>query len=176
MLRVDRAAGAVTLVSRLARPRVLAVLTTALLGAALAARGPLPALAAGLAASAVLVAALGGRSVRARFERGRVAVAPAVPLQRRSERALREFSDARVETVAEARRRKADLRARAYRERSGVEIPTWLRPPDAPGANDHLRRIVLVPRSGEPLAVTAWLADEDLEPVRAELATLVRAS
>lgn len=176
MLRVDRAAGTVTLVSRLARPRVLAVLAVALLGPALAAARPLPALAAGLAAGAVLVVALGGRSVRARFERGRVAVRSAVPLQRVDERPLGEFSGARVETVAEARRRKAERHARAYRERSGVELPAWLRPPDAPGANDHLRRIVLVPRSGEPLAVTAWLADDDLEPLREELATLVRAS
>jgi hypothetical protein len=48
-------------------------------------------------------------------------------------------------------------------------------PPVAPGANDHLRRVVLVgPRGEEPLAVTAWLADEDLEPLRAELEAFLR--
>jgi hypothetical protein len=175
MLRVERAAGAVVLLSRLARPRVLAVLMLALLGAAAAAR-PLPALAASLAVVGVLVAALGGLSVRARFERGRVAVSLALPLRSPHARALNEFTAARVETVAEARRRKAERRARDYRARSGIDIPSWLAPPDTPGANDHLRRIVLVPRAGEPLAVTAWLADDELEPVRAELEELIRAS
>ncbi len=40
------------------------------------------------------------------------------------------------------------------------------------GTNDHLRRIVLVSREGEPLAVTAWLADDDLEPARLALEEL----
>jgi len=43
-------------------------------------------------------------------------------------------------------------------------------PSDAPGADDQLRRLVLEPHRGEPLAVTAWLAEDDLEPARAVLA------
>lgn len=170
MLRVERGAGSVTLVSRLARPRVL-VASGAFLGLlALAAAASLPRLAAALALVAVLVAALGGRAVRARFERGRIAVRSAIPFQRAQVRALAEFVGARVETVAEERRRKAERHARSYQARSGHEMPAWMHPPDAPGTNDHLRRIVLVARGdAAPLAVTAWLAEDDLEAARSEI-------
>ena len=172
MLRVERTSGALTLVSRLARPHVLAVLAGVLLAAAGAAAARLPIVAGALAAVALLVVVFGGRAVRVRFAGGRVEVRAAVPFAR-ERRSLAEFSCARVETIADARRRKADLRARVFRERSGVEIPPWLRPPDSPGMNDHLRRVVLVARRGEPLAVTAWLADGDLEAVRADVEALV---
>jgi hypothetical protein len=33
---------------------------------------------------------------------------------------------------------------------------------------------VLVAGAGDPLPVTAWLAEDDLEPARAELETLLR--
>jgi hypothetical protein len=174
MLRVHSAAGALTLVSRLARPRVLAVVGGMLGVLALAAGGFAPRAAAALAAAAVLVALLGGRAVRARFERDRVRVRSAVPFRREDDRSLGEFSRARVETVADARRRKAERLARQYQVRSGGDLPGWLRRPDAPGTNDHLRRIVLVPRDGEPLAVTAWLAEDDLEPALAEIEALLR--
>jgi hypothetical protein len=172
MLRVERAAGAVTLVSRLARAPAVGVLACVLLAAAAAARAS-PALAAPLAVAAALVVLLGGRTVRARFARGRVLVRHAVPF-RRDDRALAEFTGARVETIADARHRKAERLARRYRERSGgAEMPSWLAPPPSPGANDHLRRVVLVAPAGELLEVTAWLA-EDLEPVRAEVEALLR--
>lgn len=173
MLRVDRRPGSLTLASRLARPRVLAVLGVVLaaLAAALARSEPRAALGAG--AAAALVALLGGRSVRTRFERGRVAVRQAVPFLRGGDRALAEFTGARVETLAEARRRRRERLARDYRARSGTEMPAWLRAPDTPSANDHLRRIVLVAREGEPLPVTAWLAEEDLEPARRDVEELL---
>src|SRR5512144_2981943 len=128
MLRVERAAGALTLVSRLARPHALAVLACVLLAAAAIAATRLPIVAGALAAVAALVVVFGGRAVRARFAGGRVEVRAAVPFAR-ERRSLAEFSSARVATIGDARRRKADLRARAFRERSGVEIPPWLRPP-----------------------------------------------
>ena len=173
MLRVERTGGALTLVSRLARPHVLAILAGILLGgAAAAAAARLPLVSGALAVVAVLVVAFGGRAVHARYTAGRVEVRPAGPFARES-RSLAEFHGARVETVGDARRRKAVARARAFRDRSGVEIPSWLRAPDSPGVNDHLRRVVLVPRRGEPLAVTAGLAEGDLEAVRADLEALV---
>jgi hypothetical protein len=173
MLRVQRTPGAVTFVSRLARPHALVVLSGVLLAGGLAAARPAPALGAALAGAGVLLAVFGGRSVRARFERGRVSVRHAVPL-RRDERALGEFAAAAVETAGEARRRKGERLARGFAERAGQELPAWLRPPDAPGTHDHLRRVVLLARRGEDLPVTAWLADEDLEPVRAEVEGLLR--
>lgn len=175
MLRIDRAPGGLTLVSRFARPRALAILTGALAVWALVAARPLPGAAAGLGAVAVLVLILGGRTVRAELGRGRVRVSPAVPLGRPLERPLADFGGVRVETLAEARRRRVDRRADAWRARSGAELPFWLRPPDAPGTNDHLRRLVLEPRSGEPLAVTAWLAEDDLEPARGAVRSVLDA-
>ncbi len=173
MLRIERRPGRLTLESRLARPRVLAVLAGALALAALASRSS--PVAAVLLVAAALLALFGGRAVRVRVERGRVRVRPAVPFQAGDDRQLAEFAGARVETVAEARRRKTERLAREYLERSGGALPAWLHAPDAPGTNDHLRRIVLVPREGEPVAVTAWLADDDdLEPVRRELEELLR--
>ena len=173
MLRIDRAPGTVTLVSRFARPRALVVLTGVLVVAALLAARPLPGAAGALGAVAVLVVILGGRTVRAELGRGRVRVSPVVPLGRPAERLLADFAGARVETLAEARRRRAERRAEAWRARSGAELPDWVRPPDAPGTNDHLRRIVLEPRAGEPLAVTAWLAEDDLEPARSAVQALL---
>jgi hypothetical protein len=173
MLRVQRAAGAVTLVSRLARPHATVVLAGVFLGGALAAARPVPALAAALALAGLLLAVLGGRSVRARFERGRVLVRHAVPL-RRAARALADFAGAAVETVRDERRRRAERLARGFADRAGAEMPPWLRPPEAPGTHDHLRRLVLVARRGEDLPVTAWLADEDLDAVRAEVEALLR--
>ena len=173
MLRIDRAPGGLTLVSRFARPRALAVLTGALAAAALLAARPLPAAACALGAVAVLVVILGGRTVRAELGRGRVRVSPAVPLGRALVRPLADFAGVRVETLAEERRRRADRRAEVLRARSGAALPDWLRPPDAPGTNDHLRRLVLEPRTGEPLALTAWLAEDDLEPARSAVGALL---
>jgi hypothetical protein len=173
VLRIDRGPGTLTLVSRFSRPRALAILAGALVVAALLCERPLPALAAFLGVLALLVAVLGGRAVRAAFARGRVQVSPPVPLGRGADRPLGDFSGVRVETLAEARRRKAERRARAYRDRAGADLPSWLVPSDVPGANDQLRRLVLEPRGGEPLAVTAWLAEDDLEPARAAVADLL---
>lgn len=174
MLRVERAQGAVLLVSRLARAPAVGVLAGVLLVAA--AIASTPAVTAPFGVAALLVLLLGGRPVRARFERGRVSVRHPLPLRTTDERPLSEFSAVRVESVADARRRKAAQLAHGYRARSGgAELPSWMSPPVAPGANDHLRRVVLVgPRGEEPLAVTAWLADEDLEPLRAELEAFLR--
>ncbi len=174
MLRVQRTGGALTLVSRLARPRVLAVLGGTLGVLALAAVWFAPRAAAALAAAGVLVTVLGRRAVRARFERDRVRVRSAVPFEREADRFLGEFARARVETIADARRRKAERLARQYQVRSGGDLPAWLRRPDAPGTNDHLRRIVLVPGEGEPLAVTAWLEEDDLAPALADIEALLR--
>lgn len=174
MLRVDRTGSVLTVVSRLAKARVLAVLAGVLLGAALTSARPAPALAWALGAAAALTAVLGGRAVRARFEAGRVSVRQAVPFQRRAVRPLAEFAGAAVETAGEARRRKAERRAAGYRERSGTEMPAWLRAPLAPATNDRLRRIVLVSRAGEPLPVTSWLAEDDVEPARVEIEALLR--
>lgn len=96
-----------------------------------------------------------------------------MPLRRAENRFLSEFAAARLETVGEARRRKAERLAREYLERSGGELPSWLRAPDVPGTNDHLRRLVLLPRRGEPLAVTAWLAEDDLEAARLAVESLL---
>lgn len=174
MLRIERAAGTVAVASRLARAPAVGVLAALLLAGALATRAS-PALAAGLALLAALLVVLGGRTVRSRFARGRVLVRHAVPF-RRDDRPLSDFSAARVESFADARRRKAERLAREYRERSGgAEMPSWFRAPQAPGTNDQLRRVVLVGPRGEPLEVTAWLApEEDLEPLRAELDALLR--
>ncbi len=172
-MRIERSPGALVLASRLARPRVLAVLAVALLLGAAGLRGAAPWAALALAALAALMVLLGGRSVRATFARGRVRVSGGKPLQRQ-DRALAEFTGVRVETVGEARARRAERLVRGYRERSGGSAaPAWLVPAPAPGTNDHLRRLVLVARDGEPLAVTAWLAPEDdLEPARAEIAAM----
>jgi hypothetical protein len=174
MLRVERTPGAVLLVSRLTRAPAVGVLAGVLLVVAVAAATP--AIAAPFGVAALLVLLMGGRAVRARFERGRVSVRHPLPLRATDERLLSEFSGVRVESVADARRRKAERLAHEYRAKSGgAELPSWMTPPVAPGVNDHLRRVVLVgPRSEEPLAVTAWLADEDLEAVRAELEALLR--
>ncbi len=173
MLRIQRSPGTVTLVSRFARAQAVAVLAALLLGGAGAGARSTPTLAGALAITAVVLAVLGGRSLRARFERGRVSVRHPAPL-RRDERALAEFARAAVETVGDARRRKAERLARGFAERAGSEMPAWLRPPDAPGTHDHLRRLVLVARQGEDLPVTAWLRDEDLEPARAEVDAMLR--
>jgi hypothetical protein len=176
MLRLDRASGAVTLVSRLARPPALAVLVALLAALAVATlRYGAPRAAVGLGAAAAAVVVLGGRSVRATFSRGRVSVTPAVPLQRRAERPLSEFERVEVESVAEARARRAARVARGYHARSGAELPAWLRPPTGPGANDHLRRLVLRSPAGDPLPLTAWLPPEDdLDAARAEIEALLR--
>jgi hypothetical protein len=175
MLRIDRSPAGVVVVSRLVRGPALVVPCVALAACAVAAARLLPGargLPAGLALAAILVALLGGRSTRARFASGRVSVRAALPFTS-VERGTAEFGLARIETVAEERRRKAERLARAYAERSGSEMPSWLRR-DTPGTNDHLRRIVLVARGdAEPLAVTAWLGDEELEPVRATVEALL---
>lgn len=167
MLVLHRTAGALTVVSRLARNHVLAVVG-GLLGLAaigLGSAAPRAALAVGVAAG--LVTVLGARTLRARFERGQVILRPAVPFRRAERRSLAGFTAVAIETFAEARRRRADRLARGYAERSGEPMPSWLRPPDAPGVNDVLRRIVLVAPDGEPFPVTAWLGErEDLEPAR----------
>lgn len=172
MLRIDRAPGTLTLVSRFARPRALVILAGVLAAAALLTARATPVLAGALGVAAALVVGLGSRPVRAELGRDRVRVSPAVPLGRPAERFLADFAGVRVETLAEARRRRAERRAEAWRIRNGGELPAWLRPPDAPGANDALRRLVLEPRAGEPLAVTAWLAD-DLEPARGAVEALL---
>jgi hypothetical protein len=174
VLRIARERAGLTLESRLARPRVLAVLAVALALVAAGAARLLPIAGGALAVAAALLALLGGRAVRARFERDRVRVRSAVPFRPAHERRLAEFSGARVETVGEVRRRKAARLADQYRARSGADMPDWLRRPETPGANDHLRRIVLVARAGEPLPVTAWLEDE-LEAARAEIDAMLRA-
>lgn len=159
--------------SRLARPRVLVVLAGVLAALAAATSGAAPAAALPLAAAAALVVFLGGRPVRARFGRGRVSVRRALPFERGGERSLAEFEAARIETVAEERRRRAERRVREFQARSGAPLPAWLRAPDAPGGHDHLRRIVLVARGGDLVPVTAWLADDDLEPALREIERLL---
>jgi hypothetical protein len=169
MLRIERGPGTLTIVSRFSRPRALAVLAGALVALALLAVRPLPATAAALAGLAFLVVVVGGRAVRAAFVRGRVHVSAPVPFGRVAERPLAGYSAVKVETLAEERRRKAERQARAYRARAGSDLPSWLRPADQPGANDHLRRLVLEGPGAEPLAVTAWLAEDDLEAARVEV-------
>jgi hypothetical protein len=162
-----------TVVSRFSRPRPLAVLAVALAGGALLAARAAPLAAGALAAAVLLLVTVGGRAMRAVFARGRVRVSPAVPLRRPAERPLGAFSAVRVETLAESRRRTAERHAAAYRARAGSDLPGWLRPSDQPGSNDHLRRLVLEVPGGEPLPVTVWLAEDDLEPARAEVAGLL---
>ena len=175
MLRVDRSQGALTVVSRLARARVVAVVGGGLAALALAVARPAPRAAAALACAAALVVILGARSQRARFERGQVAVRQAMPFFPTARRVLGGFTGARVEVFAEARRTRAERLARGWAERSGTPMPAWLRAPEAPGTNDALRRIVLVPVAGEPFPVTAWLAeDEDLEPARLAIEAVLR--
>jgi hypothetical protein len=176
MVRVERSPGALTLVSRLARPRALGVLAVALLAGAAALRGPAPRAALALVAAALFLLVLGGRPVRATFARGRVRIRPAVPLARGGDRSLAEFVAVRQETIGEARARRAERLANGYRARTGgAGAPSWLVPAPTEGMNDHLRRLVLVARDGEPIAVTAWVAPEDdLEPLRGELASLLR--
>jgi hypothetical protein len=170
VIRLHRRPGALTVVSRLARPRVLAVVGGALAAVALASARSSPPVALAAGAGAVLVVVLGARPLRARFERGQLVVRPAVPFQRARRHALASFALVRIETFGDARRRRAERLARGYAERSGAPMPTWLRAPDAPGVNDGLRRVVLVAADGEPLPVTAWLAEEeDLEPVRSAI-------
>jgi hypothetical protein len=173
VLRIDRGPGSVTVTSRFARPRALLILAGALVAGALLAGRALPVAAVALGAAAAAVLLLGGPPVRATFGRGRVRVSPPFPLGRVVDRPLAEFSVVRVETRAEARSRRAEARAGAYRRSSGGELPSWLRPPDAPGANDQLRRLVLETPAGASLAVTAWLADGDLEGARGEIAALL---
>ncbi len=161
MLRLEEGAGALTLTSRLATPRVLAVLATVLVAAAVALRG-VPLLAAALGVAAGLLVLLGGRAVRARVAGGRITVRPALPLAPSVTAPLERFGAVAVETMAEERRRRADALARRYAERAGADLPRWFARQPAPGSNDHLQRLVLVPgAAGEPLAVTAWLAPED---------------
>jgi len=175
MVRLERTLGALTVVSRLARPRVLAVLAVALGGPALALFGAAPRAAAALALAAALIVLFGGRATRATFSRGRVRIRPAAPFLPGGERTLGAFVRASVETVGEERARKAERLAERYRARSGTELPFWLHARPTPGVNDHLRRVVLVARDGDRVAVTAWLApDDELEPLRAELEALVR--
>lgn len=179
MIRLDESPGALTVTSRLAPPRAVIVLALGLALCAAAAfvlaGAPAPAFALGAAALALLV--LGGRAVRARFEpgRGAVTVLPAVPVLPAASARLSAFVAARVETVAEARRRRADALAARYAARSGGRaMPPWLRPPATPGRHDHLRRIVLVAASGAHLPVTAWLAPaDDLEPGRQRIEALL---
>lgn len=177
MVRLERTLGALTVVSRLARPRVLAVLAVALGGPALALAllGAAPRAAAALALAAALIVLFGGRATRATFSRDRVRIRPAAPFLPGGERTLGAFVRASVETVGEERARKAERLAERYRARSGTELPFWLHARPTPGVNDHLRRVVLVARDGDRVAVTAWLApDDELEPLRAELEALVR--
>lgn len=171
MLRLEEAAGALTLDSRLARPRVLVVLAAALLLGALASRGTLPRLAVALVAAAALLVVLGGRAVHARVASGRITVRAAVPFAPAVSAPLAGFAAVEVETVADHRRRRAEALARGYQERAGAGAPPWLVRAPSPGTNDQLRRLVLLPAGrGAPLAVTAWLApDDDLEAARRAL-------
>lgn len=171
MLRLEEGAGALTLTSRLAAPRVLVVLAMALLAVAAALRA-VPLLAAALVVASALLVVLGGRAVRVRVAGGRVTVRPAIPLAPTVTAPLARFGGVAVETMAEERRRRADALARRYAERAGSDLPRWFARQPAPGSNDHLQRLVLVPEAaGEPLAVTAWLAPEDdLGPARRALA------
>jgi hypothetical protein len=175
MVRLERSGGALTIVSRLARPRVLAVLAVALCGGGLAIAGAAPRGAAALGLAAALIVLLGGRAMRATFARGRVRIRPAAPFLRGGEHALGAFVRVSVETVGEDRARRADQVAERFRSRSGAALPGWLRAPVTPGVNDQLRRVVLVARDGERVAVTAWLPpDDELESLRAELDALLR--
>jgi hypothetical protein len=173
VLRIERGPGTLTLVSRFARPRPLAILVAMLVALALLAWHGLPLVAGALALTAAVFLVGGARAMRAVFARGRVRVSAPVPLGPSAERPLGAFSAVRVETLADARRRKAERHAAAYRARAGSDLPRWLRPADQPGANDQLRRLVLVAPGEEPVAVTAWLSDDDLEPARAAVEGLL---
>jgi hypothetical protein len=173
VLRIERGAGTLTVVSRFARPRPLVILVSALVVLALVSWRGLPVLAGALLLTAGLFVVTSGRATRVVFGHGRVRVSAPIPLRRGAERPLGGFSAVRVETLADARRRKAERAAAAYRARAGSDLPSWLRPSDQPGANDHLRRLVLEVPGDEPLAVTTWLAEDDLEPARAEVAALL---
>jgi hypothetical protein len=169
VLRIEQGEpGRLVVVSRLARPRVLAVLAAALLAPAALLAARRPALAVALVGAAALLVVLGGRSTRARLGGGQVTVEPALPFARAERRPLDAFRQVVVESVQEARARRSDALAERYRDRSSREgMPSWLRPPVAPGTNDHLRRLVLLPRQGAPLPLTAWLPpDDDLEGAR----------
>src|SRR5512146_593409 len=158
MLRLEEGPAGLQLTSRLARPRVLVVLATALLAAAAALRAA-PPLAWSFAGAALLLVLLGGRAVRASVRGGRVVVRPAVPLARAVTAPLGRYGAVAIESLAEARRRRSDALARRYSERAGGDIPRWFARQPAPGANDHLLRLVLLPHDGgAPLPVTAWLA------------------
>jgi hypothetical protein len=176
MLRVHEDAGALTIVSRLARPVGLGVLVVAvaLLAAWLATRSR--ATAAALGVAAVGLAVLGGRGWRARVAQGRVTVRPASPFERGASRPLAEFVRASVETLGEARARRAAAQAAAWAARAGGgELPAWLRRPDTSAVNDQLRRIVLVSQAGERVPVTAWLPPEDdLEALLAAVSARLR--
>ncbi|WP_242393757.1 hypothetical protein [Anaeromyxobacter oryzisoli] len=161
MVRMDEREDALSLVTRLARPRALLVLAALLAAPALVAGSRQPAVSAPLAAASVALLVVGGRAMRTRIGAGRVTVVPAVPFARGASRLLADFDRAGVETVGEARARRAEARARAYAARTGTALPDWLRAPAGAGLNDHLRRLVLVPRAGEPLPLTAWLPPED---------------
>jgi hypothetical protein len=170
MLRLEEGAAGLTLTSRLAGPRVLAVLAVVLLIGAAVLRG-VPALSGGMGAAAVLLVVVGGRPVRASVQGGRIMVRSAIPLVRTVTAPLGRFGAVAVETVADERGRRADALARRYAERAGAELPRWFERKPMPGSNDHLQRLVLVSSAGgEPLAVTAWLAPEDdLGPARRAL-------
>jgi hypothetical protein len=170
MVRLHEESAALTLASRLARAHVLAVLSLVLVVPAALVASRRPAVAAVFCGAGAALVGFGGRTTRARLAGGGVTVFPASPLERRTSRPLHEFATAAVETVGEARARRAEARAREFAERSGgASLPTWLRSGASPGTNDHLRRLVLVPRGGgAPLPLTAWVAaDDDLEPARA---------
>jgi hypothetical protein len=175
MLVIHRSPDGLEMVSRLARHHVIAEVCAVLGFIAVGVGWVAPRAGIALAIAALLVGVLGGRSLRTRFERGRVTSRSSVPLRRAVSRPLSAFTAVAIETFAEARRHRADRLVRGYAERSGEPIPTWLRPPDVPGANDALRRIVLVAQDGEPFPVTDWLAErDDLEPARLAIESLLR--
>jgi hypothetical protein len=171
VISLEASPGGLTVVSRLARVPALGVLVAVLLGGAALADARAPWLAAGLGLGAALLLFLGARAVHARLAGGRVTVAPASPLGARVARPLSDFSTVAVETLGEARSRRAEALARGYSARSGGDpIPGWLRRPATAGVNDQLHRLVLIARTGEPLPITAWLAPEDdLELARREV-------
>jgi hypothetical protein len=176
MLRVQEEAGALTVVSRLARPVGLGVLVVAaaLLAAWIAPRSGITATALGVVAAGLAV--LGGRTWHARIAQGRVAVRPASPFARAASRPLAEFVRASLETLGEARARRAEAQSAAWSARAGGgELPSWLRRPEAAELNDQLRRIVLVGHAGERVPLTAWLPPEDdLEALRAAVEARLR--
>jgi len=176
VLRVEDAGETLTVTSRLARPRAVAVLAGALLAvAAVAWANGAAGGAAALAAGAALAVVLGGLATRARFDRrGRVTVLAPLPFGRPVVRPLSDFHAVRVEGGEEARRRRHARLAARYRRTAGEEMPAWLVRPPEHAAGDPHRRIVLVPRSGEPLAVTSWVPEhDDLEPALRRIEALL---